>query len=244
MAVIDSFRSRLRYYKKRIRMRGQYLLDVWTGRTYYETEHGVKLCFLAPYHNSQARGASHGIIEPEFMGIWRLYATRSSRIYDIGGFNGIFGLTAAKTNPSAQVVIFEPDPINQKHIQKNIELNGLTNCTLERCAVSDFDGESTFSFDGTTYSMVGKGEEKIECRTLDSFPPAGLIKIDAGNSEAAAILGGKKTIAEKRPLILMQTHESAVKHDEMYSFLQSLKYHPVEFAQLPQGKHIVWDPRS
>lgn len=223
-------------------MHGRFLFDTRTGREHYETEHGVKLGFLAPYHHQQARSAGKNLIEPEFMGIWRLYAMRSSRIYDIGGFNGIFGLTAAKTNPYATVIIFEPDPINQAHIKKNIALNNLANCTLEPIAIADFNGESTFTFDGTTYSMVGKGKEKIECRTLDSFPPADLLKVDAGNSEATTILGGKKVIAEKKPLILMQTHESAIKHSEMYSFLEGLGYRAVEFAQLPQGKHLVWDP--
>lgn len=214
------------------------------GRYFYETHDGIKLCFFAPYHHLMARSAKREGIEPEFMGIWKLYAAKSTRIYDIGGFNGIFGLTAAKFNPKATVVIFEPDPINQKHIQSNIELNALNNCTLEPIAISDMNGTSSFSFDGTTYSMVGRGKDSIICRKLSEFPPADLIKIDAGNSEASAVLGSGTVLKEKRPLILMQTHHSEIKHKEMYAFLSELGYSPVEFRTLPTGKHIVWDPRT
>jgi FkbM family methyltransferase len=226
-------------------MWADFLWSQLSGRTYFEAKDGgVKLCFLAPYHHLMARSAAYFGIELEFMGVWKLYASKATRIYDIGGFNGVFGLTAAKFNPKATVVIFEPDPINQEHIKKNIELNGLTNCSLEPVAISDFSGTSSFSFDGTTYSMVGQGKDTITCKKLSEYPPADLLKIDAGNSEAATILGSGDALKIKHPLILMQTHHSEIKHREMYAFLEELGYVPVEFRTLPTGKHIVWDPRS
>ena len=244
MKYVRGLRARYRYVKKRTKMWVAYLFAKWTGREYYLTENGIRLYFFAPYHHLMARATWKSGVEPEFMGIWKLYATRSSRIYDIGGFNGVFGLTAAKMNPLASVVIFEPDPINQAHIKKNIELNELTNCTLEPVAISDFNGKSSFSFDGTTYSMVGKGSETIQCRTLSSYPAADLIKIDAGDSEASVILGARDVLKETQPLILMQTHEHELKHAEMSDTLKKLGYSAILFRLLPQGKHIVWDPAS
>jgi hypothetical protein len=50
--------------------------------------------------------------------VWKEKAKQSSVIYDIGGFNGVFGLLAAKVNPQARVVIFGADAISARHIGK------------------------------------------------------------------------------------------------------------------------------
>lgn len=229
----------LRFFGKRGKILTTYHAARIFGPGYYVFD-GIRLSFATAYHHQMAKEAARGIIEPHFMNIWKEQVKKSSRIYDIGGFNGLFGLIAAKTNPRASVTIFEPDPINVSHIKRNIELNTILNCIVEEVALSNRHGTAQFDFGGTTYSLLGRGKDTVLCKMLSDYPPADLIKIDAGNSEADIIDGGKGAIASQKPFILMQTH-SSVNHEHMFEQLKKVGYKTEHLGKLPGGgSHYVF----
>ena len=160
-----------RYYGKK----AQHALPFWFARLFGKEVTSARiggkkilLTFTTPYHHHMARDAAHGIVEPHLMQLWIERAKSSARIYDIGGFNGLFGLVAASVNPSAEVRIFEPDPLNVEHIKRNIAQNNLSNCTVEQIALTDHRGTERFNFEGTTYSLLGKGRasSSVVCSTI------------------------------------------------------------------------------
>ncbi len=123
-------------------------------------------------------------------------------VYDIGGYNGIYGLLYAKSHPQAEVTIFEPDDINADHIDRNIELNGLKNCRLMRAAVTDHDGTVSFSQGGRSKEHMRAGGKMVKAVTLAALPRADLIKIDAEGAEGRIL-----STLKYRPTILLELHE-------------------------------------
>lgn len=144
------------------------------------------------------------------LNIWREASMGKHIVADVGGYDGIFGIIAALGNPLSSVYIFEPEPINFKQIQKNIELNKLSNVKLVESAVSDQHG--TVHFDrhigGTGGKIANKGYE-VRCTTLDTFfsgkPQPTLMKIDIEGAEGRALSAAGNLLASK-PAILLEAH--------------------------------------
>jgi len=66
----------------------------------------LRFAFFTPYHQNIAQKFHDGEFEKTALLAWKEHAKTSAIIYDIGGYNGIFGLLAAKMNPNSTVVIF------------------------------------------------------------------------------------------------------------------------------------------
>lgn len=183
------------------------LVQWWIYNTrkadFYEVAVGdvsIKLGFINKYHHSVALGfARGGTPESGFFPGFMNY--KAKRIYDIGGYNGIYGLLAAKANPESEVLIFEPAEKNFRQIEHNIKLNGLRNCKVMKAAVTEKDGTVQFS-DGTSGGehIVDSGVE-VKAISLSSLPPADLIKIDAEGTEVSILRG-----LNYKPVIFFELH--------------------------------------
>ena len=79
--------------------------------------------------------------EPETIA-WIDSFAPGSVFWDIGANVGVFSLYADKT--ASRVYAFEPDEINYQRVLDNFELSKWEGRSALWCAVSDFDGESTF----------------------------------------------------------------------------------------------------
>ena len=114
-----------RYLKKRAYQR----LHYWRAGDHYDvTVNGitVRLNFSSPYHHSIAQHMAQGRYdELPLMHDWVDYAKDAKLIFDVGGFNGIYGLLAKKSNPDAKVYVFEGDFVNVDHIRQNARANDL-----------------------------------------------------------------------------------------------------------------------
>ena len=230
-----------KYYSKKAKTYFLYYVSLLLGRKYLSgTVDGIeiKLCFFTPYHHLIAYGIHKGKQEPWMMLMWKKAAENNNVIYDIGGYNGIFGLVAAKANPNATVIIFEPSKINAEHIRQNIKLNNLQNCSLQQMAVSDKKGIVSFSSKKTQgtadhITYITKGEEKnddgVESIDLDSLSTVpDLIKIDAEGAEFSILKGAEKTLSRK-PQILLEVHphyleKYGVREEDLWSLLRNKKY--------------------
>jgi hypothetical protein len=131
----------------------------------------IRFAFFNAYHHRIAYFLHNGGFEYAALAVWKERAVTAATIYDVGGFNGMYGLLAAKVNPKARVLIFEPDPVNARHIRQNIELNDLTNCDVAEIALSDHQGTELFLSDGTTGARFGDGfGTNVRVDTLNAYP--------------------------------------------------------------------------
>jgi FkbM family methyltransferase len=181
-----------RYVKKRVLQR----LRFFTAPNHYEvTISGVtvRLLFSTPYHHSIAQSQATGYWdENELLEQWMKYSIQSPVIFDVGGFNGIYGLFAKKANPSADVYIFEPDQINIQHIQKNARANDLVIHVISKAA-TDHDGRIKFSGDGSTGSRVADWGKPVDAVMLKSYGSPDLLKLDIEGHESEALKGADLT---------------------------------------------------
>jgi FkbM family methyltransferase len=149
----------------------------------------IKLCFSTPYHWSIACYMGHDRYEYPLPEKWVAAARTSSLIFDVGAFNGYYGLLAAKANPEARVYIFEADPVNAEHIRRNLAENGIRNATLVEAAVSDKTGTIRFSHDGSSGSRVAAWGKPMDSVALSSYGSPDLLKLDVEGHEPQAIQG-------------------------------------------------------
>jgi FkbM family methyltransferase len=215
-----------RFHRKRFWQRYYHLKTRLTGRQYVEVEIDstkVKLSTLTPYHHSIAQAILSGDFERRPMAQWLKALPGKSLIYDVGGFNGIYGIVAALRYPEAKVVIFEPDATSAKEIRNSIALNSVSNnCRVEEAAISDKTGTLFFSQGGSSGERITSAEigKSVEALALKDLPHADLIKIDIEGAEAMALRG-----LDYRPTILLETHPWFLPHynDSNESLMQLIK---------------------
>jgi FkbM family methyltransferase len=175
------------------------------GQPYWEIsidDTTIKLFFLTRQHYHFAKAEHDGEMEHDLLRKW--LSLKGSVIYDIGGYNGIYGLLAAKAHPDAQVTIFEPDRTNARHVEINIRKNNLKNCTCVRAAVTDHDGFVSFSQGGRTKEHIVENGYQVTAYSLTSLPKADLIKLDVEGAEGR-VLSRLAYLAT----ILLELHDDA-----------------------------------
>ena len=119
------------------------------------------------------------------------------------------------TGVGGKVVSIEPQPLHFGLLQKNIELNKLTNVIAVKAAISNTVGASTlyiplnFSIDGRMYRVndVARRKQKTETETIDHllghYKSVNLIKMDIQGWEEKALEGAVKTISKNPKLCLI-----------------------------------------
>lgn len=161
--------------------------------------------------------------------LWRELARRSSHIFDIGAFSGVYTLTAAHANRDAKVYCFEP--IGQIHgrLVANLRVNELAR-RIEAfdIALSDVDGHAMINvFRG--YRTLDSGaslfprdgvqsvrREHVETTRLDTFvkkhalPGVDLVKIDVERAERMVIEGMEDSLRKHRPYLLVEVYSPKI----------------------------------
>lgn len=161
--------------------------------------------------------------EPDAL-LFGRFAERASTVIDIGAYIGLFSLVAARANPAAKVVAFEPFPSNRERLQRNLELSGLAgNVEVRPAAVGAESGEATFhhiegpglpSSAGLSSKVLeGYGEIselKVAVETIDGLLEAGelesvdLLKLDTEGTEPEVIRGALGAIGRFKPPIICE----------------------------------------
>lgn len=163
----------------------------------------IYLGFTTVLHHAIARNQSFGIYELKPLETW--LKNEYGTVYDIGGYNGLYGLLYAKKYSNSQVVIFEPDEKNYAQIVHNIKLNQLKNCTVEMVAISDKEGYLFFSQNGTSKEhIVSSGGKSIKTFPLSHYPQADFIKIDVEGAEGKIFDGLKY-----KTQVILELHDDA-----------------------------------
>ena len=156
--------------------------------------------------------------------------------WDVGANLGFYSWALLAKNEFLTAKLFEPDPENQRLIQKTIRRNGFTTAELDSRALSDSIGETTFLVDeqsgatgqfshlyeSASEASIAKSYAhsktiKVETTTLDAIIKEGalpphLMKIDVEEAEDLVLTGGTELITSHRPVIVMESFgESSLK---------------------------------
>jgi FkbM family methyltransferase len=178
-----------------------------------------------------------GAYEPEICAVLREQARDARVVYDIGAHVGYMSLLLADVAAAGgKVIAFEPSPREADAVEGLIRCNGLEGrVTLERCAVSDADGEATFivsdkSFTGILDSAPESRHEGdaavVPTVTLDGFvfgrgnPAPDFIKLDVESAEAMVIAGATRLLREVRPKMLIELHGPDAARDTIRQMLE------------------------
>lgn len=166
--------------------------------------------------------------------------------WDVGANIGYWTLFFAGFSPPiSQIVSFEPDAMNRKLLQMNIERNHLANVTVRACGLSDHVGVATFHVDGMTgstgsleadHDFIGKHygarqrTVEVEISTIDNEiaqgrTPPGFIKIDVESHELSVLKGAERTLAEVRPAMIV---EVSANHDAVAEILRRHRYRMID----------------
>ena len=234
-----------RYLKKRLWQRVYYYQSIIRRRSFWtlKTERcEIKLAFVSPYHHSIAESMSTGKWEAAPLHAWadlcRQRAGKGGVIYDVGGYNGIYAILAAKIDPSAKVYTYEPDPVNARQCRVNIALNSVADrVSVREIALSDIDGMVQFQASGTSGSAIGRGSRnRVRSEKLDTQrPEPTIMKVDIEGAEADMLLAAPRTL-KARPPILLELH-AVVSEAKKRAMWEAIKRNGYNIEQLPPDAH-------
>lgn len=147
-------------------------------------------------------------------------------VIDIGANVGCFTLAMARHAAAGRVHAFEPVPATAERLQAAIAANALGNIRINRCALSNRDGEIAVwvpeaHWKGRLYnrgrssSYVGEAQagwrqEAATCRRLDDYADTealhriDAIKIDIEGAELDALEGAVESLHRFRPAVVME----------------------------------------
>lgn len=142
---------------------------------------------------------------------------------DAGAHKGSFLYTLARAARPGRAIAFEPQPELASYLERACAAARLSNVSVERCALSDADGERELLVpsDGFTQgaSLEGAIGAERPCRavvvrttTLDRYlqgnrERVAAIKLDVEGHEPALLRGAERTLEEHRPLLVLECEE-------------------------------------
>jgi FkbM family methyltransferase len=161
----------------------------------------------------------YGHYEKELGGLIRKILKPGDVFLDIGANIGYFSLLAAKHEPTAKIISFEPVSSAFKKLEENISLNTAKNVNALNFGVGEKNEERKIYIsdeDNTGMSSFQKPEnysgktEMVKVITIDDwFRSSGLakidiIKLDVEGSELASINGMDEALKNFKPLVIVE----------------------------------------
>lgn len=159
---------------------------------------------------------------------------------DIGANHGVYSFTLAKAaGASGHIWAFEPARDSADCLAESLVLNGLTNVTLVRRALSNHEGEGTLLIEEnselnrlieTAAATATDLIETVRLSTLDAcaaefgWQDIDFIKLDAEGAEADIIEGGRKLLSSCSPLIMFEVQHKSLLNLNLVDRFRSLGY--------------------
>jgi FkbM family methyltransferase len=163
--------------------------------------------------------------------------------FDVGANVGLYTWEVHKVCPLRKILAFEPDPENIKLLERTLSGANFKNVEIYKCALSNQLTEIPFFQDTLTsatgcvagkdkpwieqYLNVSANEIRVKTKTLDSVAlkdkTPSLIKIDVEGHEVEVLQGGRNTLSEAKPLMIIESFPP--KQSTVLSLLSELGYH-------------------
>lgn len=138
-------------------------------------------------------------------------------VIDIGGHYGYFALFAAmNTGANAQIISYEPSPLNFKQLEQNINASTFKNILSHQIAVTDKSG-SIDVYDGKSFNHTvlpsGGGNKMASIpsitltQIIDNYTSIDFLKIDAEGSEYEILLNTSSDSLAHVQVISLEFHD-------------------------------------
>lgn len=163
-----------------------------------------------------------GNIWEEFMHkYFKKYSHPEKIALDIGANIGTHSLVLSRYFDK----VYSFEPLFYDVLQKNMDINGISNVQVIPKGLSDIHGEATIKRDnfnaGASY-ITSDGDSSINLDKLDNFTfnkPIALMKIDVEGHELEVIRGGLETIRKHKPVIIIE-----IKNNDIFDLIRGLGY--------------------
>lgn len=150
---------------------------------------------------------------PELEWIKRSGIRAGDVVLDCGANHGFTTVLFARwTGPAGHVYAFEPSAHNVAILERNLQLNRITNATVRPVAVGAENGSALITNISNAAVVQGSGAQRDVCevplRRLDDEVPEGpvnFLKIDVEGLELQ-VLRGASRILSQRPRIALELH--------------------------------------
>ena len=167
-----------------------------------------------------------GVWESHIVRAIQTYAAPGSTAIDVGAYIGTHSMLMGRlVGGAGRVYAFEPQRKVYRELVQNVALNGMEGVVVplrfalgDKMAVIEMDQPSVIDVVGLAAGpaavpvlaeggvSVGTGGDKAEMRPLDDFDltNVSLIKIDVEGHENPVLEGAGRTIAENRPVVVLE----------------------------------------
>jgi hypothetical protein len=99
----------------------------------------------------------NGSFEPFSLAIWSVLARNSNCVIDVGAHSGIYSLFAHAVNPLAEMLSFEPFPVNYARLSLNLRSNQFRDHMALNLAISNMEGIIPFSGSANSWYLSAGG---------------------------------------------------------------------------------------
>lgn len=158
-------------------------------------------------------------------------------IFDLGAFIGLFSVVAAKEAVNGLVYAFEPFKENINFLNRNLELNNISNVKVIEKAVWEKGMTIKIRFDAVSpsssgYLHVNKYENDIkeltaisidEFVTVRNVERVDFIKMDIEGAERYALKGAFKTIKKHKPKLSICTYHLPDDEEILPEIIKSIR---------------------
>ncbi len=182
---------------------------------------------------------------------------------DIGGNIGMIALHARSlVGPTGRVICFEPNPECAAAIEEHMEMNGIRNVEVRRCALAASPGTLTLNLTSehsgtaTLAPVSGKVVKSLQVPVrvgddeLEQIAPK-VIKIDVEGFELQVLQGLRQTLARHKPVLITELVDehlarAGTSADEIHEFLSEFGYSPygIDTQRSPIRHDVVLRPRA
>jgi FkbM family methyltransferase len=137
-----------------------------------------------------------------------------ARVFVAGANQCLQAMLMAKTvTPGGSIWAIEPNRRNANAGRRNLDLNGITNCTVLDGAVANYDGRIMVNQSMNGQISIDRwriGALEVDAFTIDSLirrlGPPEVLYIDVEGFECAALDGAKQTIRDHTPDCFVEVH--------------------------------------
>ena len=155
--------------------------------------------------------------EPATVGLFAALARQARVILDVGANTGIFALLAARMQPEARILSFEPHPLVAMSLARNVALSGARNVEVLPTALGTESGFATL-FTSVSDSLTSLDKTHISDPVELTVPIApldkimsdrkvvgvDLVKVDVEGWELPVFQGAAATFAKDRPVVIFE----------------------------------------
>lgn len=158
----------------------------------------------------------------EFIGFMKL-ASDAKILWDVGALFGLFSLAFTLRGTNRRALAFEPNPSSRTKLEECLQLNPTARVQVFDCAVGLPDTvvefERGFHYTAITESTARPAEENsgqretvaIKTMSIDelierNLDPPDIIKIDVEGHELDVLLGARRLLLAKKPLLAIELH--------------------------------------